>query len=78
MWVGRDMADSALDHALSQAAQFGLTKQDAAHAVRAVATVAAGRQAHFAMVGVSPSDIAHLVAHIDRPFLREQRQAWQQ
>jgi len=76
--VGRDMADSTLDNALSQAAQFGLTKQDAAHAVRAVVTVVAGWQAHFAQAGVTPADIVHLAQHIDRPFLREQRQAWQQ
>lgn len=76
MRVGLQQSDATLDNALSEAAQFGLQRAEAQAAVREVARVAGRWQAHFAGAGVRPGDIASLAEQIDRPFLREQRQAW--
>ena len=71
--VGTDEADSTLENALSMCAQFGL-KPDAARAeIRRVAGVVSGWRDHFRSTGVSDADIALLGEHMDRPFLREQR-----
>jgi len=75
MRVGSDMADSTLTNALSEAAQFGLAPREARQAVHEVAAVVAGWSAHFAAQGVSQTDIEQLARQIDRPFLREQREA---
>ena len=80
MRVGADMADSTLANALSEAAQFGLAPREARQAVQEVATVVARWSDHFAAQGVSQTDIAQLAQQIERPFLREQREAaraWQ-
>lgn len=75
--VGAAMNESTLDNALSEAAAFGLTRTEAEQAVREVAGVVDGWQAHFAHCGVSGTDIEWLATQIDRPFLRDQRRAWQ-
>ncbi len=75
MRVGADMADSTLTNAMSEAAQFGLAPREAQQAVREVAAVVAGWSAHFAAQGVSQTNIEQLARQIDRPFLREQREA---
>ena len=43
--------------------------------VAEVANVVNGWQAHFKKAGVSKQDLALLSQHIDRAFLREQREA---
>ena len=75
MRVGVDMADSTLVNAQSEAAQFGLAPREARQAVREVAAVVAQWQTHFAAQGVTQADIDQLAQQIDRPFLREQREA---
>ena len=76
MRVGAQGADATLDNALSECAQFGLKKSDAIAQVRQVCAAVAQWQAHFARAGVSAADIASLAQQIDRPFLRDQRQAF--
>lgn len=76
MRVGAQAADATLDNALLQCAQFGLKKSDAIAQVRQVCAAVAQWQAHFARAGVSAADIASLARQIDRPFLRDQRQAF--
>jgi serine/threonine-protein kinase HipA len=39
-----------------------------------VAEVVAGWRAHFSSSGVRPGDIELIAEHVDRPFLREQRE----
>ncbi len=73
--VGTEGPDSTLENALSMCAQFALKPAQARDEVRRVAHVVAGWQAHFMSVGVTPGDIELLADQIDRPFLREQRQA---
>jgi serine/threonine-protein kinase HipA len=75
MRVGDHEADSTLDNALSQSRMFGLTRQVALEEIRAVAKVVEGWKEQFAATGVSARDIELLTEQIDRPFLREQRQA---
>ncbi|SEA26906.1 type II toxin-antitoxin system HipA family toxin [Acidovorax soli] len=76
MRVGSAMADSSLDNALSESSRFGLARPQAEQAVRQVVAVVNGWQQHFASAGVRPADIESLAAQIDRPYLRDQRQAW--
>jgi serine/threonine-protein kinase HipA len=76
MRVGTQAADSTLENALSECAQFGLTKAEAAEQIKNVCAVVAGWVKHFAQTGVSSRDIESLAGQIDRPFLREQRQGW--
>lgn len=76
MRVGEDEADSTLDNALSMCGQFGLSEGDAAREVRTVVGVVARWADHFAACGVRLRDIEAQAAQIDRPFLREQRQAF--
>jgi serine/threonine-protein kinase HipA len=75
MRVGRDGADATLDNALSEHRAFSLTRSEAEHVCREVARVADDWQRHFAACGVMPRDLALLAEQIDRPFLREQREA---
>jgi serine/threonine-protein kinase HipA len=75
MRVGTDEADSTIDNALSMAAQFGLKRDAAVHEAREVARVVRRWTTHFANAGVSVRDLDYHAAQIDRPFLREQRQA---
>ena len=77
MGVGRMGAESTLTNALSEHTAFGLTAQRAQQVVAEVAQVVSGWQAHFVLQGVTPSDIQTLAHHIDRPFLKTQRDAAQ-
>ena len=76
MRVGVEAADATLENALSECAQFGLKKAEATELVKAVCAVVAGWQKHFAKAGVSGRDIESLAGQIERPLLREQREAW--
>ena len=76
MRVGARQGDSTLDNALSEARQFGLSTAQAHAEVRRVCTVVAGWHEHFAAAGVGARDIEQLAAMIDRPFLRDQRNAF--
>ena len=76
MRVGTDAADSTLENALSECAQFGLKKAEAAEQVKTVCAVVAGWREHFAHAGVSARDIESLAGQMERPFLREQREGW--
>ncbi len=66
-------ADSTIENALSEAAQFGLSKDAARREAAKVARVCAGWQEHFAQTGVSAREIDYLAAFIDREFLKVQR-----
>ena len=74
--VGEDQADSTLDNALSMCRQFGLARDEAVAQVREVAQVVGQWQAHFTACGVSRRDIELYAEQVDRPFLREQREAF--
>jgi serine/threonine-protein kinase HipA len=73
--VGTEGPDSTLDNALSMCAQFGLKLAQAREEVRRVVGVVERWQAHFTSLGVTQSDIELLAEQIERPFLRQQRQA---
>ena len=73
MRVGSSGADSTLENALSECAQFGMKKAEAVDQVKKVCAVVAGWKEHFARAGVLLSDIESLSGQIDRPFLRDQR-----
>ena len=75
MRVGEQAADSTVANALSMSTLFGLTGDAAAREARAVAQVVSGWKEHFAACGVTAADIELYAGHIDRPFLREQREA---
>ena len=76
MRVGAYAADSTLDNALSECGQFGLKRSDAIAQVRQVCEVVAGWKANFARAGVVAADIESLAGQIDRPFLKDQREAF--
>lgn len=76
MRVGDQEADSTLDNALSRANLFALTPQQARKELTAVATVVARWKEHFAAAGVTAGDIELYAEQIDRPFLRDQRNAY--
>ena len=75
MRVGEQEADATLANALSMSWMFALGKDDAVREVRAVAGVVDGWKEHFKGCGVTPGDIDLYAEQIDRPFLREQREA---
>lgn len=75
MRVGRDGAASSIDNALSEHRSFALTARRAARVVSEVARVLEGWAGHFGGCGVAPKDVSLLAVHIDRPFLRGQRDA---
>ena len=75
MRVGRQDADSTLENALSMSALFSLESDEAAAEVRKVAAVASGWKEHFRACGVTAADIDQYAEQIDRPFLRQQRDA---
>lgn len=75
MRVGTDEADSTIDNALSMCSQFGLKRDAAVQQARDVARVVRRWTTHFANEGVSARDLEYHATQIDRPFLREQRQA---
>jgi len=76
MRVGAAGADATLENALSECTQFGLKRPEAIAQVRQVCAVLAGWRAHFAQEGVREADMAMLADQIDRPFLRDQREAF--
>jgi serine/threonine-protein kinase HipA len=75
MRVGEQAADSSLANALSMCTLFGLKSDEAAGEARAVAQVVSGWKEHFSACEVTPADIELYAEQIDRPFLREQREA---
>lgn len=75
MRVGRDGADATLANALSEHRAFSLTLAQARGVVQEVARVVSGWREHFKGQGVTARDLALLAEQIDRPFLREQREA---
>lgn len=56
--------------------QFGLAPAATRTELRRVVEVVNGWREHFASVGVRPGDRALIAEHIDRPFLREQREKY--
>jgi serine/threonine-protein kinase HipA len=75
MRVGDQQADSTIDNAMSMSRMFSLTRKEAVNEVRRVVQVVDGWKDHFAACGVTASDIDLYAQHIDRPFLKEQRDA---
>jgi serine/threonine-protein kinase HipA len=75
MRVGEQAADSTLANALSMSTLFGLKSDEAAAEACAVAQVVSGWKEHFSACEVTPADIELYAQQIDRPFLREQREA---
>jgi serine/threonine-protein kinase HipA len=73
MRVGDQEADATLVNALSMSRMFSLSKDEAVAEMRGVIRVVDGWKAHFAECGVTAGDIGLYAEHIDRPFLREQR-----
>jgi serine/threonine-protein kinase HipA len=76
MRVGNQEADSTLDNALSRANLFALTPPQARKEAAAVAAVVARWKEHFAASGVTAGDIGLYAEQIERPFLRDQRDAF--
>jgi serine/threonine-protein kinase HipA len=60
-------------NALSMSRMFSLTKDEAVNEMRAVLRVVDGWKDHFAQCGVTAADIDLYAQHIDRPFLKDQR-----
>jgi len=75
MRVGDQEADATMDNALSMSRMFSLTKDEAVREMRRVVQVVDGWKDHFAQCGVTGADIDLYAQHIDRPFLKEQRDA---
>jgi len=75
MRVGDQQADSTIDNAMSMFRMFSLTRNEAVNEVRRVVEVVDGWKDHFAGCGVTASDIDLYAQYIDRPFLKEQRDA---
>jgi serine/threonine-protein kinase HipA len=73
MRVGEQEADSTLSNALSMSRMFSLSKDEAVAEIREVIRVVDTWQQHFAACGVTAGDIDLYAQHIDRPFLKEQR-----
>jgi serine/threonine-protein kinase HipA len=59
------------------AQMFGLRKPEADREVAAVVAVVNGWQEHFSRCGVRARDIELYAEQIDRPFLKDQRDALQ-
>lgn len=75
MRVGAQGSESSIDNALSEAAQFGLTRHAAHQEARLVAEVVDSWGKHFESSGVSQADLQTLADTIDRPFLLSQRRS---
>lgn len=76
MRVGHEGADATLSNALSEHRSFALTAERARAACAQVARVVSAWRTHFAAHGVGARDLALLAEQIDRPFLRQQREAF--
>jgi serine/threonine-protein kinase HipA len=74
--VGEFGTESTIQNALSEISSFGLTTARAHAEVQLVAKVVSSWRSHFTKAGASERDIEALGQHIDRPFLREQRDEW--
>lgn len=75
MMVGQQGAESSVDNAFSMAGAYWLTPQAAVDEARKVALVVDSWHRHFAKMGLNNAVLSELVAHIDRPFLLQQRRA---
>ena len=75
MRVGLQGAESTLTNALSEHRAFALTLVQAQQVAAQVAQVVSRWQEEFASHGVAAADLALLARAIDRPFLKEQRDA---
>jgi serine/threonine-protein kinase HipA len=75
MRVGEQEADATLANALSMSLMFSLEKDAAVREVRAVARIVGGWKEHFKSCGVTSGDIDLYAEQIDRPFLKDQRDA---
>ncbi|HEY7642426.1 MAG TPA: HipA domain-containing protein [Steroidobacteraceae bacterium] len=76
MRVGEREADSTIENALSMSRLFALDANQAIKEVRTVVRVVEQWQAHFRSQRVSRHDIELYAQQIDRPFLKDQRQAY--
>ena len=74
--VGEKGGESSIENALTAAARYWLTPQEALAEVRRVIKVVAGWRAHFAAQGLADTMLDEMASHIDRPFLKDQRQAF--
>lgn len=74
--VGQAGAESSLDNALTGLSEFGLKRPRALELVREVARVVDAWVPHFVAHGVCAADMEALAASIDRPALKQQRQAF--
>jgi serine/threonine-protein kinase HipA len=74
--VGTDMADATLANALTQAHLFGLKTTQAHALLKEVVAVVSQWRPHFAQMGITERDLDTIAQHLDRPFLRSQRQEW--
>lgn len=74
--VGQAGAESSLDNALTGLSEFGLKRPRALELVREVARVVDAWASHFVAHGVCAADMEALAASIDRPALKQQRQAF--
>jgi serine/threonine-protein kinase HipA len=77
MRVGTEHADSTLENALSMCTSFALDREQAIMEVRRVANAIGRWKQHFRACAVSRGDVESLAEQIDRPFLAEQRRAFQ-
>lgn len=75
MRVGTRQNDSTLENALSETAQFGLTYAAAEQEAKAVAAVCSEWKDAFARCEISLQEIEAVAAHVDRPYLADQRKA---
>jgi serine/threonine-protein kinase HipA len=73
MRVGDQEADATLVNALSMSRMFSLSKDEAVEEIRRVVRVVDGWKEHYAQCGVTSGDIDLYAEHIDRPFLKDQR-----
>lgn len=76
MRVGEAEADSTVENALSMSRLFALHANQAVKEVRTVARVVDKWKEHFKSQHVSRRDIELYAEQIDRPFLKDQRQAY--
>jgi serine/threonine-protein kinase HipA len=73
MRVGDAEADATMVNAMSMSRLFSLTKDEAVKEMQTVVRVVDGWKDHFARCGVTSGDIDLYAQHIDRPFLKDQR-----
>jgi len=74
MRVGKEGAYSSVSNALSECKQFGLKPLRATQLVKEVAAVVGAWQSHFSQAGLALQDVQTVAQHVDRAFLRNQRQ----